>query len=115
MLPSDWDQWDAECLRTVCRHEMAHVRRWDYVWQLSFQVVAAIYWAHPLVWLLAWRGRVECERACDDEVLNSGIKPSDYADRLVRLCTNWNRDRATAAVTLAMASGPTRLEKRIFA
>jgi beta-lactamase regulating signal transducer with metallopeptidase domain len=50
----------------VLVHELAHVRRGDYGWQLLLLLLQAIYWPQPLVWLAGrCMGRVR-ERACDD-------------------------------------------------
>jgi beta-lactamase regulating signal transducer with metallopeptidase domain/protocatechuate 3,4-dioxygenase beta subunit len=55
----------------VLLHEMAHVRRGDYAWQVLFLLVQAIYWPQPLVWLAGkCLGRLR-ERACDDVCIHA--------------------------------------------
>jgi RND family efflux transporter MFP subunit len=50
----------------VLLHELTHVRRGDYAWNLVLRLVQVLYWPHPLVWLV---GRIVAgvrEQACDD-------------------------------------------------
>ena len=65
LLPAGAETWSSERRSTVLLHELAHVRRVDAFTQLVAQVACAVYWFNPLVWMTAWRMRVERERACD--------------------------------------------------
>jgi beta-lactamase regulating signal transducer with metallopeptidase domain len=65
-VPDSWDRWTPECRRAVLRHEIAHIRRRDGFFQ-SLEIVAqALYFFHPLVWMLNRRLRAFREMACDD-------------------------------------------------
>jgi hypothetical protein len=66
-------------------HELAHVLQSDARARLGWDVLRAIYWPNPLVWLAARRARVDQERAADDRVLRSGTSPVAYAEQLVAL------------------------------
>ena len=50
----------------VLLHELAHVRRGDYPWNVLLRLVEAVYWPHPLVWVLGRAIAELRERACDD-------------------------------------------------
>lgn len=54
-----------EHAEAILLHELAHVRRGDYAWNLLLRVVQAAYWPHPLVWLLGKAVIDSRERACD--------------------------------------------------
>src|SRR5690242_14333310 len=55
LLPEDALDWSDDHRRVVLRHEMAHVSRGDSLSQLIAGFVCAIYWFHPLVWILERR------------------------------------------------------------
>lgn len=110
VLPSTATEWPDERLDPVLVHELAHVYRRDAVWHQLAQVMAAVWWMHPLAWVAARQLRVERERACDDLVLAFGARASDYATDLVSLvgvCSG-------TEMTLAMARR-SQLEGRVMA
>jgi beta-lactamase regulating signal transducer with metallopeptidase domain len=77
--------WPAEHRRAVLLHELAHVRRLDCLLAVLAHGTCAAWWFHPGVWWAAHRLRVERERACDERVLLAGVRPSDYAECLLRI------------------------------
>jgi len=113
LLPSDSDSWDDERLRAVLLHELAHVKRCDSLMHLLVQITCTLHWFNPLVWIAAWRIRVERERACDDVVLNSGVKPSDYAEHLLGIATGYVGRQLAGLSAVAMATKG-RLEGRLL-
>ena len=112
LLPAEAGQWPVARRRVVLLHELAHVKRWDYLTQLAVRIVCAIFWCNPLVWLAARQMRVEQERACDDLVLNGGCKASDYAGHLVAIARSFRRVPQMAGIAMAQPSG---LEQRVVA
>lgn len=79
------DGWPDERLRAVLLHELAHIRRGDWTTKLVVRVVCALYWFHPLAWLLARQIERDSEQACDDQVLTAGVRSADYAAHLLEL------------------------------
>ena len=79
LLPAVAYAWSETRRRAVLLHEVAHVGAADVAFSLAGRVVCALLWFHPGAWWAAARLRDECELACDDRVLHSGIRPSDYA------------------------------------
>jgi beta-lactamase regulating signal transducer with metallopeptidase domain len=47
-------------------HELAHVARWDWIWNGMQRFIEALLFFHPGVWWLSGRIRREREHACDD-------------------------------------------------
>jgi TonB family protein len=72
----------------VLEHEREHIRRFDCLWHWLAEAVCAVWWFHPFAWLARNRAAHERECACDDAVLRSGIRPSDYATELLHLASN---------------------------
>jgi len=102
VLPAKALEWSDERRHLVLSHELAHVKRRDFLGHALGRLACAVYWCHPLVWMAARRLRAESERACDDLVLGSGARASDYADHLLDILTSVRHERVPAAA-LAMA------------
>lgn len=114
VLPEEATEWQAQQRRLVLLHELAHVKRRDYLTQLITHVARGVYWFNPLVWIASRRIVVERERACDDLVLATGWEPSDYAEQLLRVVSGLQAGASPASVAIAMAR-PSKLEGRFRA
>jgi D-alanyl-D-alanine endopeptidase (penicillin-binding protein 7) len=53
-------------LEALLAHEMAHVKRFDYLVNLGQNVIEALLFYHPAVWWISRRIRVEREQIADD-------------------------------------------------
>jgi beta-lactamase regulating signal transducer with metallopeptidase domain len=95
----------------ILAHELCHWRRKDNLLTLVHMLVEAVFWFHPLVWFIGHHLVEESERACDDSVLDSGKKPIEYAETILRVC------RLTCRSGLPCASGisGSDLDRRITA
>jgi beta-lactamase regulating signal transducer with metallopeptidase domain len=113
LLPAEAGEWPVEQRRDVLLHELAHVKRHDFLIQLIARVACAVYWFHPLVWLAAARLCEERERACDDQVLRAGAKPSAYATHLLEIARGLRAAPATSLASVAMAR-PAQLATRLI-
>jgi HEAT repeat protein len=112
VLPTTAARWTAARQRVVMLHELAHVRRMDFAANLAAEMVRAVYWMNPLVWMAARAAHRELERACDDTVLCSGTRSVEYAKHLYAIAAAV-AGRAPAGA-LAMAQ-PSTLVDRIRA
>ena len=112
-LPAEALNWSRERLRVVFLHELAHLRRCDAITLLITRATTAMYWFHPLAWSLERIARRECEQACDDLVLATGTRASEYADHLLSIAKDLPRHDPFASVTLAM-SRRSQLEGRLL-
>ncbi|HJW34588.1 MAG TPA: M56 family metallopeptidase [Holophagaceae bacterium] len=53
-------------LEAVLLHELAHVKRLDWIWNGLQSLIESLLFFHPGVWWLGRRVRIEREHACDD-------------------------------------------------
>ncbi len=87
VLPASAAFWSGNRVRAVLMHELAHVRRCDFVVTLARDLVKAVYWFNPLVWWAAREMDDDREEASDDAVLAAGHRPGDYAEHLTSVAT----------------------------
>jgi TonB family protein len=114
VLPSGAGGWNETRRLIVLSHELAHVRRNDWLLQICAEALRACFWFHPLAWIAANRLRQESERACDDAVLNSGIAAPEYASQLLALAQTLKTPGWRFSLALAIAR-PSNLERRFAA
>ncbi|HIJ64375.1 MAG TPA: M56 family metallopeptidase [Candidatus Hydrogenedentes bacterium] len=74
-----------EQLEAVLAHELAHVRRYDYLVNLLQTVIETLLFYHPAVWWVSHRIRVEREHCCDDVAASICGDPLLYARALSEL------------------------------
>ncbi len=99
-----------EALDAVLAHELAHIRRLDYLMNLLQSAVEIMFFYHPAVWWLSREIRAERENACDDVAVSSCGDALLYARSLARL----EELRGTAPnPKLALASNGGSLMSRI--
>jgi TonB family protein len=79
LLPDNWQSWDAWKLRAVLAHELAHVRRGDWLINVAASLNRCLYWFHPLAWWLERRLSGLAEQASDDAALGSVGDAARYA------------------------------------
>jgi beta-lactamase regulating signal transducer with metallopeptidase domain len=75
----------AEQIEVILSHELAHIRRADYFWNLLQTMVETLFFFHPAVWWISRRVREERELCCDDIAVRRCSDPTVYAAALVRL------------------------------
>ncbi|MCW3053736.1 MAG: antirepressor regulating drug resistance protein, partial [Chthonomonadales bacterium] len=112
LLPMDAEEWPRERLRVVLLHEVGHIRRHDWLTQMLGQAVCALYWFHPLVWMLHRHAQIEAERACDDTVLLVGVRAKEYATHLLDVVKAIQTGREAPVAAVAMAR-PTQVRYRL--
>ena len=50
-MPAGAALWTAARIESVLAHELAHVARRDWALQIAAQIVCAVYWFNPLIWM----------------------------------------------------------------
>ncbi len=72
-------------LEAILLHELAHIRRFDYLVNLVQTLVESLLFYHPAVWWVSGRMRAERENCCDDMVVALHGDAREYAAVLVTL------------------------------
>ena len=94
----------------VLLHELAHVARGDFGWNLVQRLMLALLWPHPAAWLLYVRLRREREIRCDALAVGRGAAAMALARALVRLA----EARAGSGLSMALSDRsdlPARLRR----
>ena len=84
---------------SILAHELAHVKRWDYVTNLLQRVAQALFFFQPAVWIIGRQLSIERELACDDWAVKMTGEPRRYANCLTRLVGILGEARPLAAAT----------------
>jgi beta-lactamase regulating signal transducer with metallopeptidase domain len=97
-------------VETIFLHELAHIRRHDYIINLVQVVVETFFFFNPFVWIISNIIRREREYCCDDEVISVHGNSITYANALAQL-EELKLTRSTFA--LALAANKNQLFNRI--
>ena len=114
LLPRQAETWSQDRVRVVLTHELAHIKRFDWLIQIVAELSCTIYWFNPLFWWVCRHLRAQGEHACDDVVLNQGIDANDYAAHLLELARSLRTSDSVWSPVLSMAKPP-HLERRFIA
>jgi beta-lactamase regulating signal transducer with metallopeptidase domain len=92
---------DGPALEAVLAHELAHIRRHDYLVNLLQAVVDTLLFYHPAVWWVSKQIRIERENCCDD------IAAEACGDRVIyaRALLDLEQSRARHASFALAANG----------
>ena len=98
----------AEQLEALLAHELAHIRRHDYLVNILQTAAETLLFYHPAVWWVSGQARIEREHCCDDLAVRACGDVLIYARALADLETIRN-----AAPQMAMAASGGSLVRRI--
>lgn len=75
----------ASQIEAIVLHELAHIRRGDYVAEWVLRALETVFFYHPAVWFLTAAMRRERERCCDDMAIVAGADRGCFAKALLHL------------------------------
>lgn len=117
LLPSDWQSWDDWKLRAVLAHELAHIRRGDWMITIAASVNRCLFWFHPLAWWLDRRLAALAEDACDEAALLTTGDAPRYAGTILEFAAALQASGGRLAqpgVAMARSSNVSRRIDRIL-
>lgn len=79
------NQLTPQQLEAVLLHELAHIRRNDYLLNIVLQLTEITLFFNPFMRLLLKQARLERENCCDDYVLQFQYNATDYARALLAI------------------------------
>ena len=80
-----WTGLEPAQIEALLIHELSHIRRHDYLWNIIQSLVEALFYYHPVVWWMSDKLRQERELCCDDLVVQHQQHPTAYAKALLYL------------------------------
>lgn len=89
-----------DALRAVLAHELAHIRRHDYLLNLVQMAIESLLFFNPAVWWISRQIRIEREACCDALATQAVERPLALAEAL-SLCAEQVRVRIAPAAAFA--------------
>lgn len=97
-------------VEAILAHELAHIRRWDYLFNLLQSALEILYYFNPAVWYISTTVRNERENCCDDWAVEMCGSSMTYVRALVHI---QERVTYTPQFALSMAGGKKPLLHRV--
>ncbi|MBB6500603.1 M56 family metallopeptidase [Pedobacter cryoconitis] len=104
-------QMEMKQVEAILIHELSHIRRNDYMFNLIRTMIETILFFNPFVWLTGKFIDIEREHACDDLVVKLTHTPLTYAHALLQL--ELLADQSSPVFALAATGKNQHLYQRI--
>jgi beta-lactamase regulating signal transducer with metallopeptidase domain len=102
-------------LTAVIGHEMAHIRGLDSLWLQVEQLLRALFFFHPAIWLATVKLDEAREALRDLDMLNAGpVTPNAYAITLLSVLKSQRNDDTAPLLAVAMGRTAERLKQRLL-
>ncbi|MBN1508709.1 MAG: M48 family metalloprotease [Sedimentisphaerales bacterium] len=97
----------ADQLEAILAHELAHIRRCDYLVNIAQTIVEILGFYHPAVWRVSRKIRIERENCCDD----AAVRVCGDSIRYARALTSLEAIRHSQAELAIAATGGSLLDR----
>ncbi|MFC3879447.1 M56 family metallopeptidase [Algoriphagus namhaensis] len=94
-------------LEAILAHELAHVKRNDYLINLIQSSLEVLFFYHPCFWWMSQTIKELRENAADDLVVKSGVAPDTLAFALAEVLNFANQPQTELALAAAKKRNPT--------
>ncbi|MCA9179353.1 MAG: M56 family metallopeptidase, partial [Planctomycetales bacterium] len=99
-------------VEAILLHELAHIRRHDYLVNLGQAVMEVLFFYHPVVWWISRQMRAERENSCDDLAIAACGSVTEYVHSLAALEEHRSHG-VPGLATAATGAGAGSLLKRV--
>ncbi len=79
------NQLNIKEVEAILAHELAHIKRHDFLFNLLQSFAEILFYYHPAIWYISSRIRFERENCCDDLAIEMTENSISYAKTLVKL------------------------------
>lgn len=110
MVPTSFNRLSNDEQEGVACHELLHIQRRDWPVALAEEVIRAVLWFHPAVWLLLPKIALSREQVVDTGTVNLTGKRRQYLDALWQIVVSSQKSAAAYAVPLV---GRSHLRARV--
>jgi len=83
LLPTRVAELPADLREAIAHHELAHVRRGDWLFVVGEETIRSIFWFHPAIWIVLSRIQLAREQVVDAEVVGLTRDRQRYLHALV--------------------------------
>jgi bla regulator protein blaR1 len=94
-------------LEAIITHELAHIKRHDYLINLLQSMLEVVFFFHPVFWWINKEIKEQRENACDELAIHLGISPKDLAFGLASVLNQAQHHVPEMALTAAKRNTPT--------
>jgi bla regulator protein blaR1 len=94
-------------LEAIIAHELAHIKRHDYLVNLIQSILEVVFFFHPIFWWINRTAKEQRENACDDLAISTGIAPKDLAYGLANVLNHAKNPTPEIAMAAAKTKNPT--------
>jgi TonB family protein len=88
LLPLRMNELPDDLREAIAHHELAHVRRRDWLFVLFEEAVRSLWWFHPAIWFVLSRIQLAREQVVDAEVVGLTRDRERYLDALVAVAAH---------------------------
>lgn len=105
-------QYSAEELFFILKHELVHLKRGDVYLKLLFVTANAVHWFNPLIWIMQKEAAVDMELSCDERVMQGTNYTVRKAYTETLLSTLHKRCTKTTALSTQFYGGKEIMKRR---
>lgn len=111
LVPSSVRTIDNDTCHAILIHELAHIYRNDFFWLILWRFVEAVYWCHPLMWIVRLMDQPLREQTCDDVCIHVLKNKELYRQSILQIAANCVRPATSLGLAMAQAG---KLRQRLI-